>query len=207
MAIYGAPIEQPRHARHACASALAMQERLAAMNVEWQKMGRPALEARIGINTGPMLVGNLGSPYRFSYGVVGDKVNLASRLEGLNTIYGTQILIGEETANQVGESFTLREVDLVRVKGMTHTGSIFELMGPADRALPPGRSRARARYGEGLEFYKEGDWARALKLFQEAMGIWPEDGPARHMAERCLRFIAQPPGEGWDGTFDHLSKE
>jgi adenylate cyclase len=98
MAIFGAPVEQPNHAEQACAAALAMREHRAALREVWAKIGRPPLIARTGINSGLLLVGNLGSKYRFAYGVLGDHVNLGSRLEGLNKEYGTDILIGENTA-------------------------------------------------------------------------------------------------------------
>ena len=108
MAIFGAPVKQMDHAFHACSAALLMNERLFALRKEWAMVGRPLLHARTGINTGPMLVGNLGSRYRFSYGVIGDHVNLASRLEGLCKMYGTDILISENTAQAVKASFTMR---------------------------------------------------------------------------------------------------
>ena len=207
MAIYGAPIAQSEHPLNACASALAMQDRLAEMNVDWQKMGRPTLKARIGVNTGPMLVGNLGSPYRFSYGVVGDQVNLASRLEGLSSIYGTDILIGEETAERVKNNFILREVDRVRVKGRKQNVGIFELIAPIDQTLPASRESAMACYAEGLDAYRQQHWTRAMDRFEKTIELRPEDGPAKTMTERCLDFKDRPPGEKWDGTFNHQSKK
>ena len=113
MAIFGAPIAQPDHAEQACAAALAMREQRQALSEEWARMGRPAPIARTSINSGLMLVGNLGSQYRFAYGVLDDHVNLGSRVEGLTKAYGTEIPIGENTAQLVKTSFLLREIDLV----------------------------------------------------------------------------------------------
>lgn len=207
MAIYGAPIEQPDHALNACRSALAMQQRLTEMNREWQKVGRPALTARIGINTGPMLVGNLGSPYRFSYGVVGDQVNLASRLEGLSTIYGTKILVGEETAAGVDSAFYLREIDRVRVKGRMQTVGIFELIAPIDTLLPDPVKSAYASYRKGLDAYRQRQWTEAVAHFRKARAHLPEDGPAKVMTERCEIYRKTPPDDDWDGTFSHSVKK
>jgi adenylate cyclase len=137
MAFFGAPVEQPDHAARACAAALAMRERRLALSAEWAAMGRPPLRARTGINSGPMLVGNLGSRYRFAYGVLGDQVNLGSRLEGLNRVYGTDILVGEGTARLVQPSFVLRELDLVRAKGKEQAVRVYELLARAGAPSPP----------------------------------------------------------------------
>src|SRR5438093_12054066 len=128
MAIFGAPLEQADHAQRACAAALAMRDKRIELAGEWQATGRPKLIARTGINSGLMLVGNLGSKYRFAYGALGDHVNLGSRLEGLNKVYGTEILIGENTARLVAASFVLREIDMVRVVGREQPVRIYELL-------------------------------------------------------------------------------
>jgi adenylate cyclase len=133
MAIFGAPIEQLDHAERACAAALAMQEQRKALSEEWAQAGRPPLIARTGVNSGLMLVGNLGSRYRFAYGALGDHVNLASRLEGLNKVYKTQIIIGENTAQMVEKSFVLRELDTVQVVGREQAVRIYELLAKAGR--------------------------------------------------------------------------
>ena len=142
MAIFGAPIEQLDHAERACAAALAMQEQRKALSEEWAKIGRPPLIARTGINSGLMLVGNLGSKYRFAYGALGDHVNLGSRLEGLNKTYKTQILIGENTAQMVENSFVLRELDTVQVVGREQAVRIYELLAKAGTSLPMEQEKA-----------------------------------------------------------------
>jgi adenylate cyclase len=206
MVIFGAPLEQEDHAHRACAAALAMREARLALAAEWAAIGRPVLRARTGINSGPMLVGNLGSKYRFAYGVLGDHVNLGSRLEGLNKVYDTDILVGENTARMVEGGFVLREVDTVRVKGKQQAGRVYELLARGGDALPPGRMEALARYAEGLTLYREQRWAEARTLFAQALVHWPDDGPSRAMADRCKVFQDTPPPEEWEGIFEPMFK-
>ncbi|MGH8064367.1 MAG: CHASE2 domain-containing protein [Candidatus Entotheonellia bacterium] len=206
MAIFGAPIEQPDHAERACAAALAMREHRYALREEWAKMGRPPLIARTGVNSGLMLVGNLGSKYRFAYGVLGDHVNLGSRLEGLNKAYGTEILIGENTAQLVQKSFLLREIDLVRVVGREQGVRVYELLAAASTSLSARKEKAVRSYAAGLEAYRQQCWAEALGLFKESLALWPADGPSRIMAERCQIYQKAPPTGDWDGVFEALYK-
>jgi adenylate cyclase len=202
MAFFGAPLEQDDHAARACAAALEMAERRRALNVSFAAAGRPALRARTGINTGPMLVGNLGSTYRFAYGVLGDEVNLGSRLEGLNREYGTEILVGEGTASAAGPAFLFREVDLVRVKGKARAVRVHELVARGGDALPEGRRKALETYAAALAAYRAQRWGEALALFEEALGAWPDDGPSRTLARRCRAYLRSPPADEWDGAFD-----
>ena len=206
MAIFGAPLEQADHAARACRAALAMRDARHALGVEWAKIGRPVLRARTGINSGLMLVGNLGSRYRFAYGVLGDQVNLASRLEGLNRAYGTEILIGENTAQLVDGAFVLRELDMVRVKGRTQAVRIYELLARSGAALPRELDEVLPLYAAGLEAYRKQLWDDALGLFTQCLALRTEDGPSRAMVERCQVYRDAPPPEDWDGVFDQLVK-
>ena len=206
LAIFGAPIAQPDHAERACAAALAMREHRNALRTEWAKLGRPPLIARTGINSGLMLVGNLGSKYRFAYGVLGDHVNLGSRLEGLNKVYGTEILIGENTARLVEKSFVLREIDIVRVVGREQPVGIYELLAKGGTVLPSAQAKALSAYAAGLEAYRQQRWDEALGLFAESLTLWPGDGPSRTLAERCQLFHKMPPPEEWDGVFEAMYK-
>jgi adenylate cyclase len=206
MAIFGAPIEQADHAERACAAALAMREHRKALREEWSKLGRPPLIARTGINSGLMLVGNLGSKYRFAYGVLGDHVNLGSRLEGLNKVYGTEILIGENTARLVEKSFLLREIDMVQVVGREQAVRIYELLATSGTSLPGEQENALRSYAAGLEAYRQQLWDEALGLFKESLALWPQDGPARTMADRCQIYQKAPPPEEWDGVFEATYK-
>jgi adenylate cyclase len=206
LAVFGAPLEQADHPHRACAAALAMREERAVLRQEWARIGRPLLRARTGINSGPMLVGNLGSRYRFAYGVLGDQVNLGSRLEGLNKVYATEILIGENTARLVYGAFLLREVDMVRVKGRVQPVRIYELLAPAGRSLPLEQQKALSSYGAGLEAYRQQRWDDALGLFAECRALAPDDGPALTMAARARIYQATPPPEDWDGVFVQTEK-
>lgn len=206
MAIFGAPLDQPDHAQRACATALAMRDQRKALGVEWASMGRPQLKARTGINSGTMLVGNLGSRYRFAYGALGDQVNLGSRIEGLNKMYKTEILIGENTANLLNGSFILREVDRVRVKGKKLPVRIYELLESCGVKLGDEKDRLLHFYAYGMEDYWQQLWQEALKNFERCLLILPEDGPSRVMAERCQIYLKTPPPEDWDGVFEHLTK-
>ena len=206
MAIFGAPLEQEDHAEKACAAAMALKERQHVLREAWAKIGRPPLWARTGVNSGPMLVGNMGSVYRFSYGVMGDHVNLASRLEGLNKIYGTEVLIGENTARMVNGAFLLREVDRVRVKGREQALSIYEPMARAGTQGAEKKERAVMEYAAGLDAYREQRWKEALTCFAGVLALSESDQPSLVMAERCRAFRKSPPMKDWDGVFQQTTK-
>jgi adenylate cyclase len=183
-----------------------MRQHRKALRAEWTKLGRPPLIARTGINSGRMLVGNLGSKYRFAYGVLGDPVNLGSRLEGLNKAYGTEILLGENTARLVEKSFLLREIDLVRVVGREQAVRIYELLATAGTSLPCAQEEALSSYAVGLEAYRQQRWGEALRLFKLSLTLWPQDGPSWMIAERCQIYQKAPPPEEWEGVFEALYK-
>ena len=206
MAIFGAPLEQKDHAKKACLTALAMRDRLLAMRPIWESMNRPPLEARTGVNSGTMLVGNVGSKYRFSYGALGDHVNLASRLEGINKIYGTRMIIGENTANLVEGSFLLREIDFVRVKGKEKPVRIYELLGDSNTVLPEKKEKAFQLYAEGLEAYRSQCWPDAIDLFDKGQELYTADKTFEVMSLRCRINQSQPPQADWDGAFRERRK-
>ena len=183
-----------------------MRKRLHDLRLEWAKIGRPPLRARTGINSGPMLVVNLGSRYRFAYGVIGDQVNLGSRLEGLNKIYGTDILIGENTARLVEKSFLLRKIDLVRVVGREQCVQIYELVAKSDAELPEELKEALNAYAAGYKAYCDRAWQEGIALFKKALMLQPEDGPSQTMAERCQIYQKSPPPEDWDGVYEPATK-
>ena len=206
MAIFGAPVEEKDHAKLACTAALAMRDARYALAEEFEKIGRPPLRARIGINSGLMLVGNYGSKYRFNYSVLGDQVNLASRLEQLGKTYGIETMIGEGTVELIGNDFLLRELDRVQVKGRKQALRIYELLGVAGAALPPEQAQMLTLYASALEAYRNRRWDEAEALFGQCLALWPADGPSKLMAERCRAMRDAPPPEDWDGSFEHLTK-
>jgi adenylate cyclase len=134
MALFGAPLDDPRHADHAVETAIEMVEALGALNAHWRAQGRPELDIGIGINTGPMIAGNIGSDAIMSYTVIGDAVNLGSRLESLNKQYGTRIIISDATRICLSRPYRLRPLGDVVVKGKTQPVAIFEVIGPESAA-------------------------------------------------------------------------
>lgn len=205
-ALFGAPVAQPDHAKRACAAALAMRERRTALGDAWARSGRPRLKARTGITTGTLLVGNMGSKYRFHYGAIGDPVNLASRLESINKLYGTEIIVSDHTAQLVDDGFRLRELDFVRVLGRHGTLRVHELLGVAGQSIPGEQEEMLRLYAAALEIYRQRRWDDALELFRQCLVLWPEDGPSRTFETRCQAFRENPPPADWAGTFEQRSK-
>jgi adenylate cyclase len=195
MAIFGAPLPQDDHPEHACSTALDMMDKLRALQEEWREQGKPLLEIGIGINTGVMMVGNMGSEGRFDYTVLGDNVNLASRLEGLTKMYGVSIIVSETTWDVAKERFIGRELDVVRVKGKQNPVAIYQVM---DRAENCAQYREPlAKYEEAMGLYRKGKWEPALSMFQEVERWWPGDPPARMYQERCKELLQTKPGDDW----------
>ena len=195
MAFWGAPVANADHVVDACRAALACQRALRASGVV-DDAGRP-LKVRIGINSGNMLVGNIGSELRLNYMVIGDAVNVASRLEGANKEYGTEIIIGEETRRLAGDGVQVRELDRLMVYGRSGGLAIYELLDVAsDAGLPPWV----ALYERGLAAYRAQDFAGAIALFGQVLEERPADQPARIMLARSKDLLAAPPGKDWQAT-------
>lgn len=204
MAIYGAPLPQEDHPLKACLTALDMMDELRKLQVSWEGRGMPRLDIGIGVNTGEMVVGNMGSERRFDYTVMGDAVNLASRLEGLNKQYGTHIIISEFTQEWVQDRLICRELDCVRVKGKARPVTLYEVLGrKEDGPLPGGWIDI---FSQGLSYYRELEWERAMECFQDVLALKEQDTPSLIYLERCRVLQASPPGEGWDGVFEWKTK-
>jgi adenylate cyclase len=198
MAIYSAPLVLPDHADRACETALEMIDRLTKLWEGWRAQGLPELRIGIGINSGTMTVGNMGSERLFDYPVIGDNVNLASRLEGLNKYYGTAILITEATQKLLKNNFILREVDRVRVKGKKAPVSIFELRG---HGQPNEKEAAFLQaFQAGLLAFRQGQWKSAEQHFSDCLQLSPNDGPTKLLLGRTQSMAQQPPPLDWDGT-------
>jgi len=204
MAFWGAPLPDADHARHALQAALAMQAQAQALRDEFSARGWPALHIGIGINTGMMNVGNMGSAYRRAYTVMGDAVNLASRLEGLTKVYGVGILVGEET-KQAAPDFLFREIDRVRVKGKERPVAIFEPCSPAASA-PEALKAEIAQFAQALACYRAQDWQAAEAMLQDLAHRHPESRLYALYLERIAHFRAHPPGDDWDGVFVFQTK-
>ncbi|MFA6542765.1 MAG: adenylate/guanylate cyclase domain-containing protein, partial [Bacteroidota bacterium] len=168
MSFWGAPLDDDDHAYHACASAIWMQKKLLALHTKWIHYGRPVVNQRIGINTGKAVVGNMGAEARLNYTAIGDAVNLASRLEGVNKEYGTRLLMSDNTYRLVHEKVLSREMDLVVVVGKTEPVRIYELIGLADEVQTDATKKFLEHYHNGLDAYKKRAWKSAITQFQQA---------------------------------------
>jgi adenylate cyclase len=201
MAFFGAPLSQPDHAARACRAAIAMREKLVDLNAGWHRDGKlPShltLGIGIGLNSGEMSVGNVGSDVVFGYTVIGDNVNLGSRIEGLNKDYGSKILVSEYTAGAAGGGFLFRELDLVRVKGKKQPVGIHELMDAAPGS--PDQAERAALFARGLAAYRAQDFTGATALFAD-LADRLDDGTGRIFHERCRHYLEDPPPADWDGV-------
>jgi adenylate cyclase len=194
MAVWGTPAEDEDQAFHACLAALEMQRRMKTLADEINIPGY-RLSMRIGINTGIVMAGNMGSEERFDFTVIGDNVNIASRLENLNKVYSTEIIISESTRVKIGGRLTMRALDFVRVRGKKQVIKIYELMDGE-------RESFIDLFEEGLHLYQEGHFHAAHKKFSQALEINPMDKPSRFCIQRCEYLIHSPPHEGWNGIWD-----
>lgn len=189
MAFWNAPSPVPDHAALACRAALLCQESLTKMNADWEKEGIPQLITRIGIHEGNVIVGNIGTTERMNYTIMGDPVNLASRLEGTNKIYKTKILVSEEIHKNVGERFLMRPLDVVTIKGKAVMVKIYELMGEfdAEEELQPSESLIRfcETFEKAFNLYQEKKWAEAAAIFKMLHQQYPDDYSTQLYIERC----------------------
>ncbi len=198
MAFWGAPTPNPDHAPSACRAALLCQERLGQLREKWKQEGKPLFFQRIGIYTGEVIVGNIGSESRMNYTVIGDTVNIASRLEGLNKYYGTPIVIGHSTCELVKEDFIVRPLDLVSVVGSTKGIKIYELFGEK-KNTDEQKIRVAELCATALELYLGRRWNEAMDNYKKVLELSPEDQPAIIMLERCRLYLENPPSDDWTG--------
>lgn len=205
IAFWGAPIEAEEHAILACRACLEMQEKLILMREKWKKEGKHELFVRMGLNSGPMIVGNMGSKTRMDYTIMGDSVNLASRLEGVNKFYGTNMMISEFTWKLVKDEFEARELDIVIVVGKKEPVKIYELL-----AL---KGKLNEQIKKGLELFKKAIYLYRNKEFEQARDVLNltlknllEDPPSKIYIKRCNDYIVNKPDEQWDGVYQLTSK-
>jgi adenylate cyclase len=206
MAFYGAPVSYDNHAEKACITALEMMKELRILRDKWVAEGLPFVDIGIGINTGEMAVGNMGSKQIFDYTVLGDHVNLGSRLEGLNKQYGTNIVISELTYKIVKDLFLVRELDLVKVKGKNEPVKIFELLAQKKEGHGYFSNGFMEKYSEGLRAYFAQEWDKAMDLFYKAHEIVPSDKCCKLYIDRTFAMKQNPPGPEWDGVTTMTTK-
>jgi adenylate cyclase len=203
ISFFGAPVEFEDHARRACESAIRMKKAELELNKKFlqDKLAPNPLLTRIGINTGEMVVGNMGTAQKMDYTIMGNAVNLAARLEGVNKQYGTWTLISDATYAHVRNDFVTRELDRVRVVGITEPVRLYELLdtkADVDARTAEGVEKFRV----ALELFEKKNWEAALSEFEGVLDVLPDDGPATTFIKRCRDYIRKPPAAGWDGVFN-----
>ncbi len=202
-AYWGPPFSKEDHSLMGCHTAIRMQKKLSELRPQWISECFPAIHMRIGLATGNMIVGNIGSEQAQEYTCIGDTVNYSSRLEGLNKFYGTEILIDYFTCRNVRHEIFIRELDFVIVKGRKGGSRIYEVMGLGEEVKQEQR-QLRSQYEDALELYRKGNFELAEKRFKNVHDMF-SDRPSQVMSERCHRFIANPPPE-WKGIYTMTEK-
>lgn len=200
MAFWNAPLEVEGHQLAACRTVLACLKCVDALEEEWRKTGRElTLRTRVGLHTANVIVGNVGSEERMDYTILGDGVNLASRLEGANKYYGTQVLVSQDIYDAAQHEFLFRKIDMVAVKGRENVIGVYELIGELG-AASPGELEWAQDTGAALKLYRERDFEGACKKYEKILQLKPTDLVAKKFIENCRQFIESPPPSGWDGV-------
>lgn len=197
MAFWGAPNTLENHAYLACKSALICKDLIFNLSHIWKREGKPAFKTRMGIHTGKVIVGNMGYEKRINYTVLGDNVNLASRLEGINKFYNTEIIVSENTYNLVKNEFEFRTLDRITVKGKSHPVTIYELLANKN-GIGKNKLKLYKLYEEGVKYYFNGEWLNAIKCMNTVLK-YIQDQPAMIMRERATDYMKKPP-ENWNGV-------
>lgn len=212
MAFWNAPIDDPQHQLNSVICALRMKKKVNELKSEWKLIIGQDFNIRIGINSGDMIVGNMGGKKKFDYTVMGDNVNLASRLESINKVYGTDIIISESVYNSIKDKVLAREIDLIIVKGKTVPVKIYELIDLKENFLVLNNEVDKEitelikRFESGLMFYRERMFSRAIEEFERVLLIDPDDFPSRVFIDRCFEFLNNPPDDNWNGVFESKIK-
>jgi adenylate cyclase len=200
MAVYGAPLTSGRDALNAVDSAVTMVGMIGAINARRRARGLPDISLGLGVASGEVVAGTIGSPKRMDYTVIGDSVNLASRLEAITKVYKVGIVICEDTAEAAGDAYALRELDTIRVRGRQRPARIFQVLTDS----VPVNAAALAAYARGRKALAAGRWAEASKAFETAVKAAPADHPSALMLERARILARKPPPADWDGVWDSV---
>ncbi|WP_142849730.1 adenylate/guanylate cyclase domain-containing protein [Telmatospirillum sp. J64-1] len=206
MAVFGTPLAHDDDEDRAVRAAISMLRELDRWNAQRLAQGRKPVEMGIGLNTDMVVSGNIGSPKRMDYTVIGDGVNLAARLESACKEYGARLLVSEYTVCKLRGTYRLREVDKVVVKGKTQPVGVFEVLDYHNDATFPNMMEALSAFSFGLKAYRDGRFGAALKAFEEALTLHPGDAAAAMYVKRCSLLQREPPGDGWDGVWVMKSK-
>ena len=205
MAFWGAPNYIENHAGLACISALQCSDLLKTLNAELRSHDFPPLNTRFGIHTGHAIIGNMGYSERLNYTAIGDTVNLASRLEGINKFYDTNIIISNDTYNLVKDEFITRHLDKIIVKGKTSWVAIHELMGKKGETGKTIMEFSEI-YNSAINLFYKREWKKAIPAFEDALRIKPDDRQTKRMISHCRKYIQTPPSARWEGIAKLNSK-
>jgi class 3 adenylate cyclase len=205
MAFWGAPVPMEDHAEKACHTAIVIQNNLRNLFQQWNSKGKVPFLTRIGIHTGNVIVGNLGYKERLNYTIIGDTVNVSSRLEGINKIYRTEIIVSENTYKECQDNFQFRLLDRVSLLGRTGGMNVYELISYKNDTNAR-QKKIYEYYEAGLRYYFDQNWSKALNYFNELIKHQPNDTPSRLMLNRCLQYKNHPPPKEWNGVFAQTVK-
>ena len=205
IAFWGAPLELPDHATVACHAAIDMQKKNEEMRKTLREQNRPMLYTRIGMSSGPVVVGNMGSADRMDYTMMGDVVNLAARLEGVNKFYQTFTMISQSTYELAKDDIDTRQLDIIRVVGKKEPISVYEVLERKNQTSSE-KSGVVEKYLKALKLYEERNFADASKEFEKVLAIDPDDGPSQTYVKRCGVFLETPPEKDWDGVYTFTEK-
>ncbi|MBW1712723.1 MAG: adenylate/guanylate cyclase domain-containing protein [Deltaproteobacteria bacterium] len=200
VAFWNAPLERQDHAAAAAACALEMVDYSRRLSRSLEQEGRPPFKTRIGLNSGRVIVGNIGSSRRFNYTVIGDEANLAARLESANKSFGTQVMISQATSDRLNDRFRVRRLGGLLVKGKTKPIMVFELLDRPDPDQDENVAVMLELYHNGIEAFGRRDFDRAARFFEEALSVKDNDGPSQTYVRRCRFLKDNPPGDDWDGV-------
>ncbi|HKD22914.1 MAG TPA: adenylate/guanylate cyclase domain-containing protein [Rhizomicrobium sp.] len=206
MAVFGAPLSSGRDPANAVDCAIGMMMAQARINQRRRERGQVELRLGIGVSTGDVIAGTIGSPKRMNYTVIGDSVNLASRLQVLTKFYQTSIIICSTTAAAIGEGHVLRELDLIRVRGRKRPEKIYQLLSYHTGRSFPHMKEVLAAYARGRAALTSRDWAGAIAAFEEALALNPGDRPSRLMLDRAKYLMRRPPQADWDGVWTAIEE-
>ncbi|MBF0227281.1 MAG: CHASE2 domain-containing protein [Desulfobacterales bacterium] len=205
IAFFGAPNDMPDHGQVACMACIDMQKRLSELRESWRQRNKPELKMRIGLCSGSAVVGNMGSKSRMDYTMMGDTVNTAARLEGVNKVYGTYVLVSNSTFKYTDERVVSRELDSIIVVGKIEPVPVYEIVG-FRKEISPKMLKVLDSYSEGLSAYRRKEWDNAINLFNAALSLQPDDPPSKIMIDRCKEYKLKPPPDNWNGAFTMKSK-
>ncbi len=205
MAVYGAPVHYDDHPQKICMSCAAMKKKMSALRVKWKEEGKETINITAGVNTGPMIAGNMGSASRFNYTIMGDSVNLSARILGASIQYGIEFMISEYTYERARDAIVGRLVDDIVVVGKEEPVKVYEIIAMAGEELEPGMREFIDAYENGFNLYTERKWDEAVASFEKALEH-RDDKPTKMLIERCEKYKEEPPEDGWKGEFVLTSK-